>query len=141
VEKNYRQVVARRERHLLPLLLDLSNPSSRSGWAHEERESFADRGPADLVLALALVHHLAIGHNIPLPRIASFFAGIARALVIEFVPKSDSQLERMLVTRDDVFADYSQAGFEAAFSEHFAIDQAIPVREASRVIYIMRRRP
>ena len=105
VEKNYRRVVERGERHLLPLLLDLTNPSARSGWAHEERESFADRGPADLVLALALVHHLAIAHNLPLPRIAEFFARIARALVIEFVPKADSQLQRMLATREDIFDD------------------------------------
>ncbi len=139
VEKNYRSVVTRSERHLLPLLLDLTNPSARSGWAHEERDSFADRGPADLVLALALVHHLAIAHNLPLPRIAKFFARIARALVIEFVPKDDSQLQRMLATRDDIFDEYTQAGFEAAFSTWFTIDQVHPVRDAKRAIYVMRR--
>jgi hypothetical protein len=140
VEKNYRHVVERRERHLLPLLLDLSNPSPRTGWAHEERESFADRGPADLVLALALVHHLAIGHNLPLPRIAAFFAALARALVIEFVPKEDSQLQRMLATREDIFDRYTRADFEAAFARYFTIEQASPVRETARVIYVMRKR-
>ena len=140
VEKNYRRVVAKRERHLLPLLLDLSNPSGRCGWAHEERESLADRGPADLVLALALVHHLAITHNVPLRRVAEFLARIGRAIVVEFVPKSDSQLQRMLASRVDIFSDYSQAGFEEAFSEYFSIDEAVPLREASRVIYTMRRR-
>src|SRR4029453_12547948 len=79
VEKNYRRVVERGDRHLLPLLLDLTNPSARSGWAHEERESFADRGPADLVLALALVHHLAIAHNLPLPRTRGVFPPLSRA--------------------------------------------------------------
>lgn len=140
VEKNYRRVVERRERHLLPLLLDLTNPSARSGWAHEERESFADRGPADLVLALALVHHLAIAHNLPLPRIAEFFARIARAVVIEFVPKGDSQLQRMLATRDDIFDHYTQPDFEAAFDRWFTIEKAVPVRDAERVVYVMRRR-
>lgn len=140
VEKNYRRVVERGERHLLPLLLDLSNPSPRTGWAHEERESFADRGPADLVLALALVHHLAIGHNLPLPRIAAFFAALARALVIEFVPKEDSQLQRMLATREDIFDHYTRADFEAAFARYFTIEQASPVRETARVMYVMRKR-
>jgi hypothetical protein len=140
VEKNYQRVVEARERHLLPLLLDLTNPTARSGWAHEERDSLVDRGPADLVLALALVHHLAIAHNVPLPRIAEFMARLARVLVIEFVPKEDSQLRRMLATREDVFHDYSQAGFEAAFSTYFAIEQAVPVHDALRVIYVMRRR-
>jgi hypothetical protein len=140
VEKNYDRVVRAHERHLLPLLLDLTNPTARSGWAHEERDSFADRGPADLVLALALVHHLAIAHNVPLPRIAEFMARLARVLVIEFVPKQDSQLQRMLATRDDIFQDYTQAGFEAAFSDWFTIEQAVPVRDALRTIYVMRRR-
>ncbi len=140
VEKNYQQVVARREQHLLPLLLDLTNPSSRSGWAHEERESFADRGPADLVLALALVHHLAIAHNLPLPRIAEFFSRIARALVIEFVPKSDSQLQRMLATRVDIFSEYTREDFEAAFDTWFTIEATYPVRDAERTVYLMRRR-
>jgi ribosomal protein L11 methylase PrmA len=140
VEKNYRRVVERGERHLLPLLLDLTNPSPRLGWAHEERESFADRGPADLVLALALVHHLAIAHNLPLPRIAEFFARVARALVIEFVPKGDSQLQRMLATRDDIFDQYTRPDFEAAFAGWFTIENVVPVRDAERVIYVMRRR-
>jgi len=140
VEKNYRHVVERGERQLLPLLLDLTNPSARSGWAHEERESFADRGPADLVLALAVVHHLAIAHNLPLPRIAEFFGRIARALVVEFVPKGDSQLQRMLATREDIFERYTRSDFEAAFDAWFTIEQVIPVRDAERIMYVMRRR-
>ena len=140
VEKNYRRVVERGERQLLPLLLDLTNPSARSGWAHEERESFADRGPADLVLALAVVHHLAIAHNLPLPRIAEFFGRIARALVVEFVPKGDSQLQRMLATREDIFERYSRADFEAAFAAWFTIEQVIPVRDAERIMFVMKRR-
>ena len=140
VEKNYRRVVERKETRLLPLLLDLTNPTARAGWAHEERDSFADRGPADLVLALALVHHLAIAHNVPLPRIAEFFARIARALVIEFVPKGDSQLQRMLSTREDIFDQYTQPDFEAAFGRWFTIEQVTPVRDAERVMYLLRRR-
>ena len=140
VEKNYRRVVERGERQLLPLLLDLTNPSARSGWAHEERESFADRGPADLVLALAVVHHLAIAHNLPLPRIAEFFGRIARALVVEFVPKGDSQLQRMLATREDIFERYTRSDFEAAFDAWFTIEQVIPVRDAERIMYVMKRR-
>ena len=140
VEKNYQRVVERSERHLLPVLLDLTNPSARSGWAHEERESLADRGPADLALALALVHHLAIAHNLPLPRIAAFLARLARALVIEFVPKEDSQLQRMLATREDIFDGYTQRDFEAAFETCFTIEQAVAVRDARRVLYVMTRR-
>jgi len=140
VEKNYREVVRTRDRHLVPLLMDLTNPSASCGWAHAERASLESRGPADLALALALVHHLAIAHNVPLPRIAAYLASIARALVIEFVPKHDSQVQRMLASRKDVFAAYSQDAFEAAFAERFTIREAVPVRGSERVLYTMVRR-
>jgi ribosomal protein L11 methylase PrmA len=140
VEKNYRRVVAGKERNLLPLVMDLTNPSASCGWAGEERHSLVERGPADLALALALVHHLAIGHNVPLDRIAAFFASIARSVVVEFVPKEDSQVQRMLATREDVFADYGQAEFERAFSEVFDVAEVTPIDGTVRTLYVMRRR-
>jgi hypothetical protein len=140
VEKNYRQARQASERHILPLLLDLTNPSGRYGWANEERDALSDRGPAELALVLALVHHLAIGHNVPLERIAAYLARLARALVIEFVPKADSQVQRLLASRVDIFDTYTQDHFERAFSTFFEIVDAVPVREGVRTIYVMRRR-
>jgi hypothetical protein len=140
VERNYRRAVQEGDRNILPLLLDLTNPSGKYGWANEERDALADRGPADLALVLALVHHLAIGHNVPLERIGAYLARLARALVIEFVPKADSQVQRLLASRVDIFESYTPEGFERAFSTVFDIEEAIPVRDAVRTIYIMRRR-
>ena len=140
VEKNYRRVKEASERHMLPLLLDLTHPSGRYGWANEERESLTDRGPADLMLALALVHHLAIAHNVPVARIAEYMARLARALVIEFVPKEDSQVQRMLASRKDIFDGYTQKGFEEAFSTRFEILHATRVHDSARTIYVMRRK-
>ena len=141
VERNFREVVARGEPNLLPLRLDLTNPSPALGWDHSERSSLLDRGPADTALALALVHHLAIAANVPLGRIAAFFRRACRDLVIEFVPKGDSQVRRLLASRDDVFEDYTRDGFEAAFVEHFAIVRAEPIVESERTLYLMRARP
>ena len=140
VEHNYRQVKQRGERNLLPLLMDLANPTASLGWANAERMSLLDRGPADVVLALALVHHLAIAHNVPLSRIAAFFASLTRALVIEFVPKEDSQVQRMLASRDDIFAAYDRHAFEAAFREHFTIESSSEIDGSVRTMYTMRRR-
>jgi ribosomal protein L11 methylase PrmA len=140
VERNYQQAVRDGDRTILPLLLDLTNPSGKYGWANEERDALADRGPADLALVLALVHHLAIGHNVPLERIAEYLGRLARALVIEFVPKADSQVQRLLASRVDIFENYTQDGFERAFSRVFDIEQAVPVQDSVRTIYIMRRR-
>ena len=140
VEKNYRSVVARKQPLLLPLLLDLTNPSGGIGWAGGERLSLVERGPAGAALALALIHHLAIGHNVPFERIASFLASIARSLVIEWVPKEDSQVQRMLATRDDVFTDYTEAHFADAFAAWFDVAETVPLRDSKRQIYVMRRR-
>jgi hypothetical protein len=122
------------------LFLDLTNPSPALGWAHAERMSLADRGPADLVLALGLVHHLAISNNVPLERVAAFLARLARQLVIEWVPKSDSQVERLLATRRDVFGNYERAAFEAEFGRHFTLEGSIPIEGTQRSLYRMRSR-
>jgi SAM-dependent methyltransferase len=140
VEIAYLEARRRADAHLLPLLSDLTNPSPAQGWAHDERMSLLERGPADLALALALVHHLAISNNVPLDRLARFFARTARALVIEFVPKSDSQVQRLLATREDVFPDYRRDTFEAAFTAEFEIAATEPVRESQRTLYFMRAR-
>ena len=141
VERNYRRVKAENERGILPLLLDLTNPSPALGWAHRERLSLQERGPADVLLALAVVHHLAIGHNLPLERVAGFLARLGRHLVIEFVPKSDSQVRRLLRDRPDIFPDYTQDGFEAAFRAHFRIERAVPVLDSERTLYLMTASP
>jgi hypothetical protein len=140
VERNYLATLKSADRHMLPLRVDLTNPSGAYGWANAERHSLAERGPADLGLALALVHHLAIGHNVPLPRIAEYLAQICRSLVIEFVPKDDSQVQRMLASRADVFGGYTQEGFEAAFSGRFAIEDVTSVHDSARTLYLMRAR-
>jgi hypothetical protein len=137
VERNYRQVRSTGESGILPLLLDFANPSPAQGWAHSERLSLEQRGPADAILALALIHHLAIGRNLPLDRIASFLSRLGRALVIEFVPKSDAQVQRLLRNRADIFPGYTVEGFEAAFSRHFRIDSVQPIAESGRTAYLM----
>jgi ribosomal protein L11 methylase PrmA len=138
VEKNYREVKKTKETLVLPLLVDLTNPSPGLGWQNTERDSLEDRAPADLVLALALIHHLAIANNVPLADLAAFFKRIGRRLVIEFVPKSDSQVKILLSTRDDIFPHYDEAGFEAAFSRHFTLVEKHPVQDSERTLYLMK---
>jgi hypothetical protein len=137
VEQNYRQVKGEKTENLLPLLVDLTNPSPSIGWANEERDSFGARGPADMALALALIHHLAISNNVPLLQVADFFAKIGKWLVIEFVPKADSQVQKLLVSREDIFPNYTREGFENAFRQRFRIAEAVNVRESERVLYLM----
>lgn len=140
VESNYGEIVRRGELRLLPLWLDLTNPSPGLGWAGSERMSLADRGPADLVMALALVHHLAIGNNVPLRNVAAYLSKLGRRLIIEFVPKSDPQVSRLLVVREDVFDTYTQVDFESSFSRHFEIERSDSLQEGGRRLYLMKSR-
>jgi ribosomal protein L11 methylase PrmA len=143
VERNYRRVRAESETAILPLLLDLTNPSPGQGWAGRERLSLEERGPADAVMALALIHHLAIGHNLPLEQVARYLARIGKQLIIEFVPKSDSQVQRLLLSRPDIFPGYTKEGFEEAFGRHYTIDAVQRVDDSERWLYSMspRSRP
>jgi len=102
--------------------------------------SLQARGPADVVMALAVVHHLAISNNLPLSKIAEFLARIGRNVIIEFVPKSDSQVQRLLTSRRDVFGGYTRAAFEGAFRQFFEIEAAENISETERVLFQMRRR-
>ncbi len=140
VEVSWQQVRERSETSVLPLVADLANPSPALGWACAERDSLTARGPADAVLALALVHHLAIAGNVPLPDVARWFSQLCHALVVEWVPKDDPMVGRLLASREDIFDDYTAAAFEAALCEHFDIERREPVPGSSRVLYLLRRR-
>ena len=138
VSKNYIQARKNREANLLPLVMDLTNPSPGLGWGHRERESLMERGPVPMVLALALVHHMAISNNVPLGKLAQFLNRICDHLVIEFVPKSDSQVQRLLRSREDIFDRYTAAGFEEDFKVYFEIVEKTPVPESERTLYLMK---
>jgi len=125
---------------VLPLLQDLTNPSPGLGWASQERDSLDARGPADVVLALALVHHLALGNNVPLSDVAAYLARLGRHAIVEFVPKEDSQVRRLLASRRDVFPDYTREGFEAAFAPYFETEAREAIKGTARTLYRLRRR-
>jgi len=140
VEKNYAECRQAESTNLLPLILDLTNPSPGLGWAAGERMSIFERGPADTVLALALIHHLAISNNVPFDRLARFFASVCSSLIIEFVPKGDSQVQKLLTTREDVFGNYNEDAFEKAFSEFFELKRRVGLTDSKRTLYLMQIR-
>ena len=140
VERNYSQMQSDKEDKLLPLVVDLSNPSPALGWAGEERKSLLQRGPSDATLALALLHHLAIGNNLPFTHLARYLQRVSRWLIIEFVPKADVQAARLLRVRKDIFQDYHQEGFERDFSAWFDLVAREDIRETSRSLYLFKNK-
>ncbi len=140
VEKNYIECRKQIRKNILPLLIDLINPSPGIGWQNEERMAFMERGPVDVVLALALIHHLVISNNLPFDKIAEFLNRICRFLIIEFIPKNDPQIKRLLATRKDIFGDYSQEFFEQEFSKVFLIKNSVRLGDSGRILYLMQKR-
>jgi hypothetical protein len=134
--------LARREQHAgpLPLVMDLTNPSASVGLAHAERMSLAERGPADLSLALALVHHLAIAANIPLGRFTDLLADLGRSSIVEWVPKDDPKVKPMLSSREDVFGSYSESVFVSELERRFSIVSREPIPEMGRILFLVERR-
>lgn len=140
VEQNQQQVKTAQEKNILPLIMDLSNPSPAIGWHNKERDSLISRGPVDMVLALALIHHLAISNNVPYMQMAEFFRDISKFLVIEFIPKSDSQVQKLLQSRLDIFEQHTIEDFEKIFSACFVIHKKEKLPDSDRFLYLMESR-
>ena len=140
VETSYLQALEKGEKNLLPIWIDLNNPSPGIGWDNKERMSLQERGPVDTILVLALIHHLAISNNVPLTRIAHFFSNICQSLIIEFIPKSDVMVQKLLASREDIFPDYTQILFENCFRKFFNIIKTEKISNSGRILYLMKNK-
>ncbi len=138
VDLNYRRMVEGGERNLFPIVADLTSPSPALGWDNGEVRSLTQRGPAGLVMALALIHHLAISNNTRFERMARFFASLGSELLIEFVPPDDPMVRRLLAMRNHTFPWYAQREFEAAFNRCFEIRRSDQITNSKRRLYLMR---
>lgn len=119
----------------LPLYLDAANPSPAQGWNEAERPGLADRAPANALLALAFVHHLAIGRNIPLDQCLAWLTGLAPTGIIEFVPKDDPTTQRMLALREDIFSEYNVSNFATLLAKRARIVERKIVSASGRELF------
>lgn len=117
-----------------PLLMDITNPSPAQGWKGCERKSFTERLRADAVMALAITHHLALGKNIPLGDIISYFTSLAPRGILEFVPKSDPYAAQLLRFREDIFESYSFESFKVCMQQHARIVNETHISESGRIL-------
>lgn len=143
IEKLYQQLRANKKKNILPLVLDLCNPSPGVGWGNGERLSFSDRCQADYLSALAVIHHLVFTGGIPLSKIAETFASFLREgglHVLEFVPLHDSQVQRLLAARDETFPEYTLESCLKAFQPYFEVLDTHPVADSRRTLLVMKKR-
>lgn len=140
VEKNYVLCVRNKETKIIPLVMDIANPSPGIGWDNQERMPFFSRGREDTMLALALLHHLVISCNLPVEIIADFFHRHCLFLIIEFVPFSDPNAQRLLEgRREGATHSYTQSSFESAFGRYFRPEKIVPLKDSLRVLYLYKR--
>ena len=135
----YKKIRKTKATTLLPLCVDITNLSPAAGFANKERTGFTERIKVDVSMALALIHHLAIGKNIPLPMLALLFSQVSPQLIIEFVPKEDEKTQLLLRNRKDIFSGYTRQSFEECFKQYFTISSIEPVGTTGRSIYLMNR--
>ncbi len=121
--------------NFLPLFLDASNPSPNQGWMQRERKGFNERNKANALIALAFEHHLSIAKNIPLEEIIEWITKLAPVGLIEFVPKTDETVQKMLENREDIFDQYTQNYFEEVLSSKTKIINNSRVSISGRLIY------
>lgn len=126
---------ARDRLDLLPLMMDALDPSPARGWRGAERAALQGRGAPDAVLALAFVHHLALGRNVPLDEAVAWLAAIAPRGVVEFVPKDDPTVQRMLALKGDLFPGYGEEAFAAALRRHATVVRREQVSATGRALY------
>lgn len=124
----------------LPLWLDASNPSPNQGWRQSERQGFAERARVDGLIALAFEHHLAIAKNTPLDQLLPWMLQIAPQGVIEFVPKSDPTVQRMLALREDIFPDYTEDAFLGEVRKRADVVKTAAISSSGRKMIWFKRR-
>jgi hypothetical protein len=137
LNKNYK-IAKKANEKILPLFMDITNPSPSIGFANKERGSIEQRQKPDIVIMLAVIHHLVISNNISFEMTVKWLASLCKHLIIEFIPKEDSQIKRMLATRKDIFNNYTIDEFEAVFQRHFTLCDKKKIEDSDRVLYLFK---
>ena len=128
-------------RSVLPLVVDLADPSPAVGWRNRERVTLAERGLPDVTLCLALVHHLSIGKNIPLRELVDWLRSLDCEVVVEFPSRTDPMVERLLAAkRADAHPDYDRETFDSLLRARFDVIDLLELPSETRTLYFARPR-
>ncbi len=120
---------------ILPLVMNLADPTPALGWRGAERKNLAERGRPELILSLALIHHVVIAANIPVRDFIEWLAGLGASLVMEFVTREDEMVQTLLRNKVDQYSDYTTEYFERVFEEHFQVAEREELKGGLRIIY------
>jgi SAM-dependent methyltransferase len=136
VDRLYRALAAQGNERILPLAVDVTDPSPALGWHGLERQTLDARGKPELTLCLAVLHHVAIGANVPPPEFLSWLAELGTALVIEFPTRDDPRVAALLQRKKEgAHPDYDREPFEGALAERFDIVRSEQLSSGTRILY------
>jgi ribosomal protein L11 methylase PrmA len=141
VERLYRGLKAESVRNILPLVGNVADLSPALGWRAMERQAFVDRNRPDVVLCLALLHHLAITANIPIDDLVRWLHDLGAELVIEFPVPRDQMVQQLLAAKDQSYDDYTLESFESSLATYFEVRERMPLPSGTRVVYHALPRP
>lgn len=137
IEQLYAALRSEGNERILPLVVNLADQSPNQGWNGKERKSLPERGRPELILSLALLHHLAITANIPLADLVHWLVSFGSHVVVEFVRRADPMVERLLLNRDDIYHDYHLEEFERLIGDRFRILDRTTTHGGTRVLFFL----
>jgi len=135
VERLYLETLKDDQKNILTLLQNVADPSPNWGWRNRERTELRSRAKPDLLLCLALIHHVVITANVPLEEFVAWMSDLSDQLVIEYVARSDDKVETLLRNKEDKYSDYSRENLERELSRHYSIRKQLELESGNRFMY------
>ena len=123
--------------NILPLVMNLSNPSPDQGWTGKERTAFVDRSKPNLVLCLAVIHHMCLASNVPIDQFLQWVRGLESPVVLEFVHREDDMVIKLLKNKDEEFASYNYQNFLSLIDQEFSIKARQPLKGGLREVFFL----
>ena len=137
VDLLYREVREEEEPNVVPLVMDLANLSPGQGWAGQERAAFDQRGSPDMVLCLALVHHMRVSANVPLSLYVEWLGSLDATVILEFVGRDDEMFRRLVENKTEDYPDYTPEQFESEAARHFTVGDRLVLKGGNRELFLL----
>ena len=140
VDVLYREARDAGAANIIPLVMDLANMSPGQGWAGRERAAFVDRQSPDMVLCLALIHHMRVSANIPLTLFVEWLRSLDATAIVEFVGRDDEMFGELIRHKSEDYADYTAENFLAEVQKHFTVEDTIVLKGGKRDLLLLQPR-
>lgn len=140
IEQLYQLEKPERGSRILPMVMDLANISPNQGWAGRERQALDNRRKPDLVMCLALIHHVRVSANIPIPHFMDWLRSLGCSVILEFVNREDEMFRKLLATKTVEYPDYNLDNFIAEAQKRYDIIDRQPLKDGHREMFFLRPR-